>query len=98
MGVLTNLDLTKCGIGVEGAKAIGSALAVNGVLTNLNLGSNEIGSKGATAIAEALRGNEGLKSLNLRYNGIDALVTRRLLRHGRDRVKIDEPDVCCSVC
>ena len=35
--VLTSIDLTLCGIGDEGAKAIGGALAVNEVLTDLNL-------------------------------------------------------------
>jgi len=99
--VLTTLNIQANSIGDEGAKALASALRVNGVLTDLNLGRNQIRDEGAAAIAEALRGNAVLKSLNLRYNGIDALVTRRLLRHGRDRVEIDEPDepdVCCSVC
>ena len=83
--VLTKLNLRNCGIDVEGAKAIGSALAVKGVLTHLDLSRNSIGHEchyaygpgcgiysdaGITAIAEALRVNGVLTHLDLSRNHI----------------------------
>ena len=67
-GVLTDLDISENYITDEGAKALASALRVNGVLTSISLSRNKIGSEGAAAIAEALRGNGVLKSIELRNN------------------------------
>jgi len=68
--VLTNLSLYGNGIGEEGAKALASALRVNGVLKTLNLYGNNIRDEGAAAIAEALRVNGVLNNIDLRYNDL----------------------------
>ena len=58
-GVLTDLVLWDNNIGDEGAKALASALRVNGVLKTLDLRYNEIGDEGA--ILDAVSGREGFK-------------------------------------
>ena len=105
------VSLEQSGLVPASCVAIAEALKVNEVLTHLDLENNRIGDEGAKAIGEALRVNGVLNHIDLSSNNIDALGTRRLLlRHGRDRVsgrdrvriesldRIDEPDVCCSVC
>ncbi|EOD33015.1 hypothetical protein EMIHUDRAFT_229964 [Emiliania huxleyi CCMP1516] len=55
---------------MSGARALASALRVNGVLKNLDLGENEIGDEGAKAIGGALAVNGVLTTLNLANNQI----------------------------
>ena len=56
-------SLRLCGIGDQGAIAIGEALKVNGALTSLSLRANRISDEGATAIAEGLKFNGALTML-----------------------------------
>jgi len=59
--VLTNLSLYGNGIGEEGAKALASALRVNGVLTILNLCDNDLGDEGEGVIRDAVSGRVGFE-------------------------------------
>jgi hypothetical protein len=62
------LRLIRCGIGVAGARFLGSALARNnnGTLRELYLGSNfGIGNEGAMLLGDALRSNTSLRKLSL---------------------------------
>jgi hypothetical protein len=57
-------------IGVEGAKHIAGALAVNKKLRDLNVSFNSFQDAGAKAIADSLKRNDALQILNLDGNGI----------------------------
>ena len=59
--MLKTLDLFDNRIGDEGAKALASALRVNGVLTSIDLRRNNLGDKGKKAIQDAVSGREGFK-------------------------------------
>ena len=69
---LEELDLFKCSIGAEGAKALASALSEgSAVLTSLNLEMNHVGPEGAKALAAALRVNRVLlTNLNIKDNAL----------------------------
>eukprot|EP00434_Breviolum_minutum_P042002 symbB.v1.2.037370.t1/scaffold5500.1/size26397/1 len=75
---LTNIDLSRNGIGIKGAKAwclgrgsaLAEALKVNKTLTNIDLINNWIGKEGAKALAEALKVNMTVTNIDLRLNGI----------------------------
>jgi len=69
--VLTSCDLRQNRIGVEGAKALASALEVNRVLTSCSLAVNRIGDEGAKALASALEVNRVLTECNVRGNNLD---------------------------
>jgi hypothetical protein len=66
--LLTSVDLSGNGMGVEGAKALAPAIAANGSLTSLNLNNNHLFPEGAKAVAPALAANGSLTSINLKYN------------------------------
>ena len=50
---LTELDLSRNGIGDAGAAALAKAVEINSTLTELNLRANGIGDSGAAALAKA---------------------------------------------
>ena len=76
--VLTSLNLWSNSLGVEGGKAIASAIMANGVLANLNLMGNQIGSEGGKALAAALKVNSVLKSLSVARNDIGGEAAQQL--------------------
>ena len=59
--MLTDLNLWDNKIGPEGAKALASALRVNGVLTTLNLRANYLGDEGKGVIRDAVSGRVGFE-------------------------------------
>jgi hypothetical protein len=69
---VTELDLHRNDIGVEGATAIAIALQVNTAITMLNLNWNNMGDAGVAAIAAALKGNAALIKLHLQGNSMGA--------------------------
>lgn len=68
---VTSLELTDCGIGELGCKALADALERNMTLTRLCLDFNQIGNRGAELLG-GLRFNRALTSLELAYCGLTA--------------------------
>lgn len=70
---LTRLDLSQCGLGLEGAEQLAGLLqlkARKGGLRELVLKGNAMGDSGAEALALALRGNQTLGLLDLSQNDL----------------------------
>ena len=59
--MLTNLNISENIIGVEGAKAIGKALAINAVLKTLIINYNNLGDEGERVIRDAVSGRVGFE-------------------------------------
>lgn len=64
------LDLSNCGIGVEGAKAISALLEVNPDLGVLKLNANNLGDEGLTELSKGIAKNHQLIHLGLQENKI----------------------------
>ena len=65
---LKTLDISDCGINVQGMKSLASALKMNGSLEWLNLSRNHaITAIGHMALGESLKRNRGLKTLNISH-------------------------------
>ena len=60
---LTELDLYKKGIGVDGARVLAGLVPVSASLTSLNIEDNKIGVEGAKAVGDALVVNGSLTRL-----------------------------------
>eukprot|EP00434_Breviolum_minutum_P041226 symbB.v1.2.036669.t1/scaffold5227.1/size29621/2 len=80
---ITHLNLEQCGIGVEGIKALATALKLNDTamaavlstnvaIERLNLGFCKIGDAGVEALASALRINRVLTHLRIHGNDVGA--------------------------
>jgi hypothetical protein len=69
---LTELDLNRKGVGVEGGMVVAGLIPVMGGLTALNLKSNSLKDEGVNAVCEGIQSNKETKlaSLNFSYNGI----------------------------
>ncbi|KAL9975259.1 hypothetical protein ACROYT_G012402, partial [Oculina patagonica] len=87
---LTDLNLSRNGIGHPGAGSLSKALTVNTTLTHLDLSGNRIGDFGADSLSNALVVNTTLANLNLICNRIgnsgagslsDALTVNTTLTH-----------------
>ena len=70
--------LCRCGLGDDGAAAIGSVLAIT-VVAELHLDENHIGDAGADAIANGLAHNRRLVTLSLQQNRIGCPGAHRIL-------------------
>ncbi|GFR46831.1 hypothetical protein Agub_g8467, partial [Astrephomene gubernaculifera] len=69
--VLSCLDLTSCGVGVQGAALLGRFLATSRSLHTLNLANNKnLGCAGVTALLQGLPANTSLTRLDLSCCGI----------------------------
>ena len=66
--VLAELDLSRNGIGNQGATALAITLKRNATLTSLTLNENRIEKEGAMELASALKVNNTLTYLDLAYN------------------------------
>ena len=75
---LRNLQLSDCGVGVLGSRAISNVFETNTCLEIINLSKNKIGNPGATALAQALASNSSLVEIHLRDCGIGATGSRAL--------------------
>ena len=63
------------GFGVEGAKAIGTALKSNRTLLELDLSHNRVPEEGATEIAQGMRENDVLQILKVNsIEGFDCAI------------------------
>lgn len=72
-GALVTLSLEDCGIGADGAMALGDALMrASSRLKTLVLAENQIGDQGARAIGEGLKTNMALETIGLEGCGIGA--------------------------
>ena len=71
------MDLAANDIGVEGGKAIGSALPES-ALTVLNLSRNALGNDGGLAVANGIRDSAALVRVNVCLNGLGEQVKRAL--------------------
>ena len=69
---LTQIYLTQCNIGDEGAIILSNALFTNFNINQIHLDENKIGEEGAKAISEKLLGKISLKKLILSHNLIDS--------------------------
>ena len=73
---VTSLDLSGLSginrnhLGVNGARALGRALAVNSTLASLHLGANGLGNEGLHLVALGLEGNRSLTELDLGSNNL----------------------------
>ncbi|KAL0240162.1 hypothetical protein GEMRC1_010268 [Eukaryota sp. GEM-RC1] len=76
--IITSVDLNRCCLEDEGARALAEALKVNTSLTSVCLIRNSIEDEGARALAEALKVNATLTSINLLGNSIEAGGARAL--------------------
>ena len=62
---LRELNISRCGIGGEGAVHLGMGLTNNHSLTTLEIGGNPIGDIGAAALGDVIRENTVLETLNM---------------------------------
>ena len=69
---ITQIYLTQCNIGDEGAIALSNALFNNINITKIHLDENKIGETGVKAISEKILGKISLKTLVLSHNLIDS--------------------------
>lgn len=82
----TAIDLSRNGLGDEGAHEVARLLRGYPPLTKLDLSFNDIGDDGAFALADALRDNATLTSLSL-HTSVDGSVARpKLLEPGLTRI------------
>jgi Ran GTPase-activating protein (RanGAP) involved in mRNA processing and transport len=68
---LRDVSLEYCGIGNQGALAIGKILASNHTLQSIDLCHNEIDSDGCYALVNGLKNSQSLKRIYLHGNSID---------------------------
>ena len=59
---LTSLDLSRNGIGAEGAARLAAALKKNSTMTSLDISRNDIGPEGAESLATALEKKDDTRS------------------------------------
>ena len=91
---LVSLEMVGCGLGVEGARALGRALKRPGTpLSSLRIERNKIGADGAAAIADGLGENVSLQHLNLSRNRIQTGGGRALARALRTNRTLKSLDV-----
>ncbi len=64
------LELTSCGVGEHGCKALGEMLVRNVGLRRLNLECNAIGTAGANLLGAGMRVNRAMQELALPYCGL----------------------------
>ena len=70
---IVSVELTDCGIGERGCKALGDAMERNTVLTRLCLDFNQIGNRGAELLGSmSLNRASALQSLELSFCGLTA--------------------------
>ena len=69
---VSELQLIRCKLGYDGARAIAEALHINTTLKTIDLYNNDVGDDGARAFAKALRVNSTLHALALDYNDVGA--------------------------
>lgn len=75
---ITDLSLSGCGIGADGAKKLYDAISESATLKTLDLSSCDIGNEGFEHIASALSNNQDLESVNLSGNHLDETCSENL--------------------
>eukprot|EP01120_Amphizonella_sp_Union-15-10_P012783 TRINITY_DN576_c0_g1_i5.p1 TRINITY_DN576_c0_g1~~TRINITY_DN576_c0_g1_i5.p1 ORF type:complete len:203 (-),score=38.44 TRINITY_DN576_c0_g1_i5:107-715(-) len=68
---LTELDMSKCGLGDDGIKTIAQGLKNNTGLTELDLSGNHFGNEGLKSLSECLRNKSHINELILHDNLIE---------------------------
>jgi len=96
---ITRLNLERCFIGVEGIKALATALKLNDTVVDINLADNRwLGDEGAEAMAAVLSTNAAIKRLNLEEckigdAGVEALASALRINRALTQLRLHGNDV-----
>lgn len=77
-GTITDLSLSGCRIGADGARRLYDAMSENRILKTLDLSGCDLGNEGFGYVASALTNNQDLESINLFNNRLDEKCSEEL--------------------